>query len=133
MPEAIFAGDDNRLFFQAGLPAADYQEIDRKFPRRNYCRQCGPCRSPRVRPSLDSPIGYYSENASPMKYDGYLRLGYGIGNGTVESRHKQVVHARLRQAGMRWSEARTRRLLASCRLLFNNWALLDRLSMVSNT
>ena len=40
-----------------------------------------------------------------MRYDEYLRLGYGIGSGAVESAHKQVVHARMRQAGMRWSEA----------------------------
>ena len=37
----------------------------------------------------------------------------------------------MRQAGMRWSEAGARRLLA-LRLLFlnDNWALLDRLTMV---
>jgi hypothetical protein len=90
-------------------------------------------KSPQMRASLDSLIRYYSENASRMKYDEYLRLGYGIGSGAVESAHKQVVHARLRQAGMRWSEAGARRLLALRLLLLNhNWALLDRLTMVSN-
>jgi hypothetical protein len=89
-------------------------------------------KSPQVRASLDSLIRYYSENASRMKYDEYLRLGYGIGSGAVESAHKQVVHARLRQAGMRWSEAGARRLLALRLLLLNdNWALLDRMTMVS--
>jgi hypothetical protein len=89
-------------------------------------------KSPQLRASLDSLIRYYSENASRMKYDEYLRLGYGIGSGAVESAHKQVVHARLRQAGMRWSEAGARRLLALRLLLLNdNWALLDRLTMVS--
>ena len=49
-----------------------------------------------------------------------------------QSAPKQVVHARLRQAGMRWSEAGARRLLALRLLLLNdNWALLDRLTMVS--
>ncbi len=66
-------------------------------------------KSPQLRASLDSLIHYYSENASRMHYDEYLRLGYGIGSGAVESAHKQVVHARLRQAGMRWSEAGARR------------------------
>ena len=62
----------------------------------------------------------------------YLRLGYGIGSGAVESAHKQVVHARMRQAGMRWSEAGARRLLALRLLLLNgDWAVLDRLAMVS--
>jgi hypothetical protein len=85
-----------------------------------------------LRQSLQSLIGYYSENAGRMRYDEYLRLGYGIGSGAVESAHKQVVHARLRQAGMRWSEAGARRLLALRLLLLNgDWARLDRLRMVS--
>lgn len=89
-------------------------------------------KSPQLRESLESLIRYYSENAGRMRYDEYLRLGYGIGSGAVESAHKQVVHARLRQAGMRWSEAGARRLLALRLLLLNdNWALLDRMRMVS--
>jgi hypothetical protein len=89
-------------------------------------------KSPQLRESLDSLIRYYSENAGRMRYDEYLRLGYGIGSGAVESAHKQVVHARLRQAGMRWSEAGARRLLALRLLLLNdNWELLDRMRMVS--
>jgi len=80
--------------------------------------------------SLQSLIRYYTENAGRMRYDEYLRLGYGIGSGCVESAHKQVVHARLRQAGMRWSEAGARHLLALRLLLLNdNWTLLDRLRM----
>jgi hypothetical protein len=67
-----------------------------------------------------------------MRYDDYLRLGYGIGSGAVESAHQQVIHTRLRQAGMRWSEAGARRLLALRLLLLNdNWTLLDRLRMPS--
>ena len=63
-----------------------------------------------------------------MRYDEYLRLGYGIGSGAVESAHKQVVHARMRQAGMRWSEAGARRLLA---LRLHRWDMLDQLRMIS--
>jgi hypothetical protein len=85
-----------------------------------------------LRESLQALIGYYRENVTRMRYDEYLRLGYGIGSGAVESAHKQVVHARLRQAGMRWSEAGARRLLALRLLLLNdNWAVLDRMRMVS--
>jgi hypothetical protein len=88
-------------------------------------------RSPEARESLCVLIRYYRENASRMRYDEYLRLGYGIGSGAVESAHKQVVHARFRQAGMRWSEAGARRLLALRLLLLNqDWALLDQLRMV---
>jgi len=89
-------------------------------------------KTPELREKLQNLISYYSANASRMHYDEYLRLGYGIGSGAVESAHKQVVHARFRQAGMRWSEAGARRLLALRLLLLNdNWALLDRLAMVS--
>jgi len=89
-------------------------------------------KTPELRESLQSLIRYYSANAGRMRYDEYLRLGYGIGSGAVESAHKQVVHARFRQAGMRWSEAGARRLLALRLLLLNdNWAVLDRLVMVS--
>lgn len=85
-----------------------------------------------LRAKLKSLIGYYSNNVSRMQYDKYLRLGYGIGSGAVESAHKQVLHARFRQAGMRWSEAGARRLLALRLLLLNgNWELLDHLKMVS--
>lgn len=89
-------------------------------------------KSVEARKSLEALIRYYSDNASRMQYDEYLRLGYGIGSGAVESAHKQVIHARFRQAGMRWSEAGARRLLALRLLLLNdNWALLDQLRMVS--
>ena len=85
-----------------------------------------------LRESLAGLIRYYTENAGRMRYDEYLRLGYGIGSGAVESAHKQVIHARLRQAGMRWSEAGARRLLALRLLLLNdNWTLLDRMRMPS--
>lgn len=81
---------------------------------------------------LGELIRYYRDNACRMRYDEYLRLGYGIGSGAVESAHKQVVHARMRQAGMRWSEAGARRLLALRLLLLNDrWAMLDQLRMAS--
>jgi hypothetical protein len=89
-------------------------------------------KTPELRESLQALIRYYGENAGRMRYDEYLRLGYGIGSGAVESAHKQVIHARFRQAGMRWSEAGARRLIGLRLLLLNdNWALLDRLRMVS--
>lgn len=89
-------------------------------------------KTPELREKLQGLIAYYQEHAGRMRYDEYLRLGYGIGSGAVESAHKQVVHARFRQAGMRWSEAGARRLLALRLLLLNDqWALLDRLPMVS--
>ncbi|HEY3357208.1 MAG TPA: hypothetical protein VGQ83_28420 [Polyangia bacterium] len=87
-------------------------------------------RTPEQREALDAVIKYYDDNRTRMQYDEYLRRGYGIGSGAVESAHKQVVPARLRQAGMRWSELGAQRLLALRVLLLNDqWALLDRLAM----
>ena len=107
------------------LRAGKVQEVVTKLKRLRP-------KTPELRESLQALIRYYSENAGRMRYDEYLRLGYGIGSGAVESAHKQVIHARFRQAGMRWSEAGARRLLALRLLLLNdNWALLDRLRMVS--
>ena len=80
--------------------------------------------------NLEGLIRYFDTNRHRMRYNEYLRLGYGIGSGAVESAHKQVTHARMRQAGMRWSEAGARRLLALRVLLLNgNWSMLDRLMM----
>jgi len=78
----------------------------------------------------DELVRYYTGNACRMRYDEYLRCGYGIGSGAVESAHKQVVHARMRQAGMRWSVAGARRLLAlRVLLLSGDWKRLDTLRM----
>lgn len=83
-----------------------------------------------AREKLDALIGYYTDHQCRMRYDDYLRRGYGIGSGAVESAHKQVVHARLRQAGMRFSERGAINLLALRVLLLNGqWSLLDRLAM----
>jgi len=88
-------------------------------------------RSAESRAALDTLIRYYTTHAARMQYDEYQRQGYGIGSGVVESAHKQVVHARLRQAGMRWSVIGARRLLALRLLLLNgDWARADQLRLL---
>ena len=105
---------------KAGKVQAVIRRLERLQPRSEEARKC-----------LAELIDYYRDNACRMRYDEYLRLGYGIGSGAVESAHKQVVHARMRQAGMRWSEAGARRLLALRLLLLNQrWAMLDQLRML---
>jgi hypothetical protein len=106
---------------RAGKVQAVMARLERLQPSTAEAKQC-----------LQELIKYYRDNACRMHYDEYLRLGYGIGSGAVESAHKQVVHARMRQAGMRWSEAGARRLLALRLLLLNDqWARLDQLRMQS--
>lgn len=53
----------------------------------------------------DEAVGYLGARREQMSYAAYERQGLPIGSGAVESACKQVVTARLKQAGMRWSEA----------------------------
>jgi hypothetical protein len=87
-------------------------------------------RSPEAARARDDLVRYYTTHAPRMRYDEYLARGYGIGSGAVESAHKQVVHARLRQAGMRWSVRGAQHVLALRALLLNGqWAQTDRLRL----
>lgn len=87
-------------------------------------------RSPEAAAARDAVIRYYTTHAHRMRYDEYLARGYGIGSGAVESAHKQVVHARLRQAGMRWSVRGAQHVLALRAWLLNGqWAQTDRLRL----
>jgi hypothetical protein len=47
-------------------------------------------------------ISYYSEHQARMDYASYRARGLQIGSGSVESACKQLVSARLKQAGMIW-------------------------------
>jgi hypothetical protein len=46
---------------------------------------------------------YVARNAERMRYGSYLRQGYQIGRGVVESACRHVVGSRADQAGMHWS------------------------------
>ena len=61
-------------------------------------------------------------NRSRMDYPSFERAGYPIGSGVVESACKQVVHARHRQAGMRWGKAHVQKMLdLVCCLRSHRW------------
>jgi hypothetical protein len=70
--------------------------------------------------ALKRLIAYYTEHASRMDYPYYLSQGYSIGSGSVESIHKQLLHARMRLAGMRWSERGASRMVALRTRYLNN-------------
>lgn len=55
---------------------------------------------------------YMRGRVDQMKYREYREAGLPIGSGAVESSCKQVVTARCKQAGMRWSEAGVDSILA---------------------
>ena len=66
--------------------------------------------------------GYFQSNRSRMRYAQYRARGYHIGSGVVEAGCKQVVGARCKGAGMRWTQAGAQHVLAlRCLLLSNRW------------
>lgn len=62
-------------------------------------------------------LTYFRNQAERMRYDEYTRLGLPLGSGAVESANRHVVGVRAKQAGMRWSRAGVRGVLALRALL----------------
>jgi hypothetical protein len=67
-----------------------------------------PGSSPEARESRRATLQYYRHNRHRMQYDQYRLQGFEIGSGRIESACKQVVSARIKGAGMRWSESGAR-------------------------
>ncbi len=61
--------------------------------------------------ALDSLARYYRNNEKRMRYPEFREAGLPIGSGIVESAHKHVLQARMKQAGQRWSMLRGRRMV----------------------
>ncbi len=57
-----------------------------------------------VRKGHDDALGYLRNNVDRMDYPTYLRNGWQIASGAVESACKTVVNQRLCLGGMRWGE-----------------------------
>ena len=57
-----------------------------------------------VQKGHDDVLGYLRKNVDRMDYPTYLRNGWQIGSGAVESACKTVVNQRLCLGGMRWGE-----------------------------
>jgi len=62
--------------------------------------------------AVEEAITYYTNHQHRMRYAEYRARGLQIGSGSVESGCKQVITARLKQAGMRWSLAGARAVAA---------------------
>jgi len=54
--------------------------------------------------AVDASISYYTTHRERLDYPSYRARGLQIGSGTIESACKHLISARLKQAGMRWSE-----------------------------
>jgi hypothetical protein len=58
-------------------------------------------------------LRYFRRNRKRMRYPEYRAAGMMIGSGPVEAACKVVVGARLKRAGMRWSEPGADAVLAA--------------------
>jgi len=63
-----------------------------------------PERRPQLRGKYEEFLGYLQKNVPRMDYPAYLKKGWLIGSGAIESACKTVVCQRLKLAGMRWRE-----------------------------
>jgi len=71
---------------------------------------------------LATQAGYFSRNVRRMQYQEFQEEGYPVGSGTVESACKQMVGARMRGSGMRWSRPGAENMLAlRAELLSDRW------------
>jgi hypothetical protein len=68
----------------------------------------------------DAQVTYFTNQAGRMAYDRYRAAGWDIGSGMVESACKQLIGAREKGPGMRWSEHGAQTVAAVRVLLFND-------------
>jgi hypothetical protein len=68
--------------------------------------------TPEAAEALRVERGYFRTNAARMAYPAFRAAGLPIGSGAVESAAKHLVQQRMKRAGMRWSEAGARGMLA---------------------
>jgi hypothetical protein len=54
--------------------------------------------------AVDAALSYYHTHRTRMDYPSYRARGLQVGSGTIESTCKHLISARLKQAGMLWSE-----------------------------
>ena len=84
---------------------------------KQFQRHRGPPSEP-----LEELLGYVQANVNRMDYPSYRAAGLDIGSGPVESACKQLVTARLKQVGMRWTVPGAEQVLAlRCCWLNGQW------------
>lgn len=83
---------------------------------RQFQRRREPCEA------LADLIGYIEPNVTRMDYPRHRAAGRKVGSGPIESACKQLVTARLKQAGMRWTVDGAEQTLAlRCCWLNGDW------------
>lgn len=75
-----------------------------------------------VREVVRQALVYFTNQAHRMQYPFYREKGYPLGSGPVESACKNLVGARLKRGGMRWSDEGAQAVLnLRAELLSNRW------------
>jgi hypothetical protein len=80
--------------------------------------------TPALRAAHDAVLHYLTNNVHRMDYPEYLRRGWQIASGAIESACKTVVNQRLCLGGMRWGEGGSdavAHLRALCRSAADQW------------
>lgn len=109
------------LFAEDEARARDWAETELALLRAGeidvalaHLRRCGVV--------TEGLVEYITANRERMPYPWLEEHGYPIGSGIVESACKQIVHARHRQAGMRWRQEHVQKMLhLSCWLRGRRW------------
>jgi len=68
---------------------------------------------------VEGALFYLQSRVQMLDYPHFVRRGYPIGSGSVESSHKRVVQSRLKGAGMRWAPQHLDPLLSLRNLVCN--------------
>jgi hypothetical protein len=88
--------------------------------------------------ALNDLVRYYRTNARRMNYSEYIKAGYPIASGAIESAHRHVLQTRMKLAGQRWSVPRARRM-ARLRAAYRTagahrlYAAIDRAALLTRT
>ncbi len=83
---------------------------------------CAPQATDAGTETLRKALEYFTTHRHRMRYPEFRAQGYHIGSGTIESGCKRVIGARLKQAGMTWSEAGSRQVMkARAMYLSGEW------------
>jgi hypothetical protein len=70
--------------------------------------------------TLKSVIDYFENNKKRMNYDEYIKKGYPIGSGNVESACRYLVKDRMEKTGMRWKIPGAQSILSLRATYINN-------------
>jgi hypothetical protein len=80
----------------------DARAVDNAIRTMRRCRRLTAANG-KARNVLDNAIEYFRSHRERMRYSDFIARGLPIGSGPVESAAKNIVQARLKRSGMRWS------------------------------